>query len=110
MIQELRNIHPDPIAEIHPQVAKRHGIKEGDWISIESPRGKIRQKAKITTGIDHRVISIQHGWWFPELKSPGHGWKESNANILTDDDPSGYDKAMGATNLRVLLCQISRSH
>jgi anaerobic selenocysteine-containing dehydrogenase len=109
MIQELRKIHPDPIAEIHPQVAKKHRIKEGDWIFIESPRGKIRQKAKITTGIDPRVISAQHGWWFPELKGPGHGWKESNVNILTDDDPSGYDKAMGATNLRVLLCRISHA-
>ncbi len=28
---------------------------------IETKRGKIRQRAKITTGIDPRVIAAEHG-------------------------------------------------
>jgi len=106
MISWLREIATDPIVEIHPEVAKKHGIKEGCWVFIESPRGRIKQRAKLTTGIDPRVVSAQHGWWFPEVKTPDHGWKESNINILTDNDPDGYDNAMGSTNLRVLLCKI----
>lgn len=106
MIPWLREIHPDPIVEIHPEVAEKHGIKDGDWVFIESLRGSIKQCAKLTTGIDPRVVAAQHGWWFPEIKDPGHGWKESNINILTDNDPEGYDVAMGSTNLRVLLCKI----
>jgi len=106
MIPWLREIHPDPIVEIHPEVAEKHGIKDGDWVFIESLRGRIKQRAKLTTGIDPRVVAAQHGWWFPEIKDPGHGWKESNINILTDNDPEGYDVAMGSTNLRVLLCKI----
>ncbi|MFC2045512.1 molybdopterin-dependent oxidoreductase [Chloroflexota bacterium] len=106
MIPWLREIHPDPIVEIHPQVAKKHGINDGDWVFIESPRGRVKQRAKITTGIDPRVIAAQHGWWFPEIKTPDHGWDRSNINILTDNDPGGYDVAMGSTNLRVLLCNI----
>ena len=105
----LREQHPDPIVEIHPETAKLHAIKEGDWVYIETPRGKIRQRAKLTIGIDPRVVAIQHGWWFPEVKTPDHGWRESNAYILTENDPKGYDPAMGATNLRVLLCRICRA-
>ncbi|MFC2020768.1 molybdopterin-dependent oxidoreductase [Chloroflexota bacterium] len=106
MIPWLREIHPDPIVEIHPKVAEKHKIKEGDWIFIESPRGKVKQRARLTTGINPEVVAAQHGWWFPEMKDPGHGWNVSNINILTDNDPTGYDPAMGATNLRVLLCKI----
>jgi anaerobic selenocysteine-containing dehydrogenase len=106
MIPWLREIHPDPIVEIHPEPAQRHDIRDGDWVFIESPRGRIRQRAKLTTGIDPRVVAAQHGWWFPEIKYPGHGWNESNINILTDNDPKGYDVKIGATNLRVLLCKI----
>ncbi len=106
MIPWLREIHPDPIVEIHPETAKKHKIREGDWVFIESPRGRIKQKAKLTTGIDPRVIAAEHGWWFPEVKTPDHGWDRSNINILTDNDPRYYDAAMGSTNLRVLLCKI----
>jgi anaerobic selenocysteine-containing dehydrogenase len=106
MIPWLREIQPNPIVEIHPEVADRHGIKDGDWVFIESPRGRVKQRAKLTAGIDPRVVAAEHGWWFPEVKTPDHGWKESNINILTDNNPEGYDVAMGSTNLRVLLCNI----
>ena len=106
MIPWLREIHPDPIVEIHPETAQRHGIKDGNWVFIESPRGRIKQRARLTSGIDPRVVAAEHGWWFPEIKTPDHGWKESNINIVTDNAPEGYDVAMGSTNLRVLLCKI----
>ena len=105
----LREQHPDPVVEIHPETANEHAIKEGDWVYIETPRGRIRQRARLTVGIDPRVIAIQHGWWFPEVKTPDHGWRESNSNILTENDLAGHDPAMGATNLRVLLCNIHRA-
>jgi anaerobic selenocysteine-containing dehydrogenase len=92
--------------EIHPDTAAQHGIGDGEWVFIESPRGRVRQRAKLTTGIDPRVVAAEHGWWFPEVPGPDHGWDRANINVLTDNDPSGYDAAMGATNLRVLLCKI----
>jgi len=106
MIPWLREIHPDPVVEIHPQVAEKHGIKDNDRVFIESPRGRVKQRAKLTTGIDPRVVAAQHGWWFPEVKTPDHGWQESNINILTNNDAESHDVAMGATNLRVLMCKI----
>ena len=101
-----RELHKDPRVEIHPETAAKEGIKDGDWVIIESPNGKVRQRAKLSSGIDPRVVSAQHAWWFPEKKDPGHGWDESNINILTDNAYEGCDPAMGATNVRTLLCKI----
>jgi anaerobic selenocysteine-containing dehydrogenase len=106
MIPWLRECHPDPIIEIHPDIAKKHGIKEGDWVYIETPRGKIKQRARILPGMHPQVVCIQHGWWFPEIKTPDHGWDQSNSNILTDNDPKTLDIAVGASNLRTLMCKI----
>lgn len=102
----LRELHKDPVVEIHPDAAIKEGIKEGDWVIIESRTGKVRQRAKLTLGRDPRIVSAQHGWWFPENKDPGHGWDESNINILIDNSYEACDPAMGATNIRTLLCRI----
>jgi anaerobic selenocysteine-containing dehydrogenase len=102
----LREIRPDPIVEIHPETAARHAIGEGDWVLIESPRGAAKLRAKLNGGIDPRVVVAEHGWWYPEIKDPGHGWDVSNINMLTDNSHESMDPVMGATNLRVLLCSI----
>jgi len=102
----LRSLHRDPIVQIHPDAAANEGIKEGDWVVIESPRGKVRQRAQFFAGMDKRIVSAQHAWWFPEKKDPGHGWAESNINILTDNAYEGCDPTFGATNIRTLLCKI----
>ena len=104
----LREIRPDPIVEIHPVTAAKHCIREGDWIWIESIRGRAKERVKLNDGIDPRVIVAEHGWWYPEVKDPGHGWNISNINMLTDNSHASMDPVMGATNLRVLLCSISR--
>ncbi|MGB9886633.1 MAG: molybdopterin-containing oxidoreductase family protein [Moorellales bacterium] len=104
----LREIRPDPIVEIHPETAARHGIKDGDWVWIESPRGRVRQRARLNDGIHPRVVVAEHGWWFPEIKDPGHGWDIANINLLTDDAHETLDPVMGSTSLRVLLCNLRR--
>jgi len=102
---KLRKAQNDPIAEIHPETASRFGIANGNWMWIETRRGRMRQKAKLTTGIDPRVIHVQHGWWFPEQPGPDYGVWTSNANLLTNNQPP-YDPAMGTYQLRALLCRV----
>jgi anaerobic selenocysteine-containing dehydrogenase len=102
----LRELHRDPVVEIHPETAQKEGIKQGDWVILESPRGKVRQRAKLFEGMDPRVVSAEHGWWYPENKDPGHGWNASNINILTDNSFDNCDRAMGSTHVRTLLCKI----
>jgi anaerobic selenocysteine-containing dehydrogenase len=107
-IENLRKAHRYPIVEIHPQTAAPLGIENGDWVVIETRRGRIRQKAKLTTGIDPRVVHAEHGWWYPEVTDPEHGVWMSNVNVLTDNQPP-YDPAMGTYQLRGLLCRIARA-
>jgi thiosulfate reductase/polysulfide reductase chain A len=105
-LAKLRKAQRDPVAEIHPESAARFGIANGTWMWIETPRGRIRQKAKVTDGIDPRVIHVQHGWWFPEQPGPEYGVWTSNANLLTNNQPP-YDLAMGTYQLRALLCRVT---
>ena len=108
-IPSLRKLSPEPIVLIHPKTASHLGIDDGDWISIETKRGMIRQKAKLNTEIDPRVVILSFGWWFPERKDLElSGWKESNLNILTDNDPP-YDPAIGSTSLRAVPCRVYKS-
>jgi anaerobic selenocysteine-containing dehydrogenase len=106
MVPWLRECQYDPVCDINPELGAKHNIKDGQWMWIETLRGKVRQRARYNIAQDPRVVIAQHGWWFPEIKTPDHGWTISNANILTDNDPKTYDVAMGATNLRAHLCKI----
>jgi len=103
----LRKGHPDPLIEIHPDTAKALQIEDGDWAFVESPRGKVKFRAKLFDGIHPRVVTTEFGWWFPERGPPDYGWAESNINVLTMDGPP-LDPGMGATNLKGLMCKVSR--
>jgi len=103
----LRERQPYPIVQIHPKTAEELDIKDGDWVWIETPRGRIKQIAKLFEGINPRVVVAQASWWYPEDPPPDHGVWKSNTNILTSDQPP-YDPAIGSTTFRALLCRIYR--
>lgn len=107
MIKSLRKLNPDPIMEIHPETAGKLGIKSGDWVRIESRRGKIKQKALLTEGIHPRVVHAQHGWWFPEKGPPDYGFTESNVNVLAADMPC--DPHTGSESMRAFLCKVYKA-
>lgn len=112
----LREITPEPELEIHPDTAAGLGISDGDWAIVEDHRGKARFKARITPGIDPRVVHTDYAWWYPS--EPGalgsdasgvatglHGAYRSNPNLLVSSDPP-YDGGFGSTQLRGLLCRV----
>ncbi len=110
-VDSLRRRHPHPLVQINPETARELDIRDGDWVWIESPRGRIRMKCRLFDGIDARVVHAEHGWWFPEL--PGeepwlHGVWESNVNVLTNDDPDACNKLSGGWPLKTALCNIYR--
>jgi anaerobic selenocysteine-containing dehydrogenase len=105
-IASLRDSHPDPIIEIHPIAAKNLKIEDGDWVYIETKRGRIKQKAKLTECIDPRVVFAEYDWWFPEKDaSELFGWAESNFNMLTSNALL-YNREVGSVNLRGMLCKV----
>ena len=106
-VESLRRRRPDPCAELHPELASRYGIENGEWIKVRTRRGEIRMKAVVTTDIAPGVVNADHGWWFPEKTAPDFGVWDSNVNVLTSADPP-YDPAFGSYQLRGLLCCIAK--
>jgi anaerobic selenocysteine-containing dehydrogenase len=108
-IEPLRRSHSEPLIRIHPKTATKSGIKDGDWVYIETKRGRIKQKAILSDDIDPRVVMADFGWWFPEKGVQDlYGWAESNINVLTDNKPP-HSREMGSTNLRGILCKVYKA-
>ena len=104
-IRSLRKQHPFPLVSMHPETGARYNIREGDWVFIETARGRITQKALFVNDMRRDTVSCEMGWWYPEAGAPCYGWDESNANVLTVGAPP-YDSVGGAYQLRALLCRI----
>jgi anaerobic selenocysteine-containing dehydrogenase len=106
-IASLRSRHPEPLALLHPETAAALGIADGDRVVLETPRGRVRQRARLSAAIDPRVVVAEPLWWFPERSAADlHGWDEANLNALTSSDPP-YCREMGSTTLRGFLCRVS---
>ena len=102
-----REIEPDPFFEIHPDAAKKEGIKEGDWVFIESPNGRIRGKARLTKGLDARCIHVPRPGWrdaCQELGLEGYGTLGANINVLIPAEPS--DPQFGTPAMRSTRCRL----
>ncbi len=110
-LDELRKKYPNPLLQIHPETAHKLAVADGDPVHIETPLGRITQKAKLTTGIDPRVVHADGFWWYPEM--PGEepclfGVWESNINAILPDDPELCDFA-GDNPFRALLCKVYKA-
>lgn len=110
----LREIFPEPLVEINTRTAKELGIQNGDWVYLESPMGKCKQKAVVTEIVHPKVVVSNHDFWFPEapqaLPELG-GVFESNHNLLTYNDPSqGYDPLSGCPQLRGFLVKVYKAN
>lgn len=98
---------PVPRCEMHPDTAEELGLKAGDWVWIESKRGRVRMMLDVYMGIDPRAIEVCHGWWYPELPAPNHGWELSNINVLVDE--YSQDPIYGSTTLRGYLVKVYKA-
>lgn len=110
MQRELGRVkHPYPLMDIHPDTAQRLEIADGDWAYIETRRGRIKQKARYNDGILPNVVNCEANWWFPEMSANEpvlSGVWESNANVLTLDEPEACDELSGGWCNRALLCKV----
>ena len=95
-IKGLKEKSPEPFAEINRRTADRFGIREGDWIIVESNRGQIRVKALVTEEMREGVVSIPHGW-------P----REANVNLLTD--VHCREPIMGYPQMKSQLCSVRKA-
>ena len=63
------------------------------------------QRARLTDGLDPRVICASPGWWFPEGDpARQYDWGEANVNLLTSVEKLGRE--FGTPNLKGLPCRL----
>ena len=67
MIRRTGNVDilTEDVVMIHPDDAKKNLINEGDMVCIESPRGKVDVKARITDQVKPGILSTT--FHFPEV-------------------------------------------
>jgi assimilatory nitrate reductase catalytic subunit len=61
-IGPLVDQYPEPVVEIHPQVAERLGIANGDWTTVESRRGSCTFRAAVVRTIRPDTVFVPYHW------------------------------------------------
>ncbi|MEU9985083.1 molybdopterin oxidoreductase family protein [Streptomyces sp. NPDC050856] len=72
-VAELNAAAPGPFVELHPRLAERVGVTEGEPVAVVSRRGRAVAPARIVTGIRPDTVFMPFHW-------PGEG----RANTLTN--------------------------
>jgi anaerobic selenocysteine-containing dehydrogenase len=96
---------PYPTVDLNPDTAARLGLHEGEWVYIETKKGRIKQILKLDRDLHPGLVFPSMGWWFPEEPEDLFQFKKSNINVLTfieqPDDPE-----VGATELGAIPCRV----
>lgn len=88
------DILTEDVLLIHPEDAARHFIEEGDMVCVESPRGKVDIKARVTDQVRPGVLSST--FHFPEVM----------LNVITSDV---HDSEAMCPEYKVVACNIRKS-
>jgi anaerobic selenocysteine-containing dehydrogenase len=110
-LPSLRRRVPDPEVELHPAAAAERGIGAGDWVTVETPEGRVRARARLNESLAPGVACGQHGWWqaCPEIGAPAYdpfGPDGANLNLIIGN--AAIDPISGSVPHRAYLCQIRR--
>ena len=111
----LREIWPEPKVELNPDTAQELGIAAGDWVYVETKKGKTKLKAILTPALATNVVCTEHDWWFPEVDegnkdSELSGAYESNLSTIIDNDKAtGYDALIGTPILRGFFVNVYKA-
>jgi formate dehydrogenase major subunit len=92
----LSELQPELFAEIDPELAEREGIRDGEWMVIESPRAEIEARAKVTNRVrplrmgDRTIHQICLPWHFGSYRSNEQGVVGDTVNdlIAISGDPN----------------------
>lgn len=99
---QAQEMWSDQYVQIHTSRAAKLGIEDGDRVKIETAHGSIEAIAWLTTGIRETSVFVPIGWG---ERQPYHPWR--SVNFLTDK--TQRDPISDQTNLKSLLCRVSRA-
>jgi assimilatory nitrate reductase catalytic subunit len=72
---------PNPFIEVHPMLAQKLGLTEGDWATVESRRGSITLEVRVVRTIRPDTIFIPYHW---------AGKKSANQLTISAQDPISH--------------------
>jgi assimilatory nitrate reductase catalytic subunit len=61
-IGPLVDQYPEPLLELHPILARKHGIADGDWVTVESRRGSLTVRCQVVTTIRPDTVFVPYHW------------------------------------------------
>jgi anaerobic selenocysteine-containing dehydrogenase len=100
-IELLKKKSLAPTAYMNPKTAKDLGLKAGDWIYVETYKGRMKQQLAVQPGMHPKVVNVEFGWG-------DHCYEDSNMNIITDCLPP-WDADMGSVALRGYACRVYKA-
>jgi assimilatory nitrate reductase catalytic subunit len=77
-IGPLVDQYPEPLLELHPILAGKHTIANGDWVTVESRRGSLTVRCQVVTTIRPDVVFVPYHWG---------GAKSVNLATIAAQDP-----------------------
>ncbi|WMJ73608.1 molybdopterin oxidoreductase family protein [Cytophagaceae bacterium ABcell3] len=91
-IGKLQDFYPEPLLEIHPDMATKYGIKDREMVKVVTRRGEAEFPAQVVTTIRPDTVFIPYHW----------GGKKS-ANQLTN---SALDPTSKIPEFKVCACEL----
>jgi len=85
--------HPEDILELHPVDAEDRGVRDGDWVGVQSRAGETVLRARISERMQPGVVYTTFHW-------PGSG-----ANVVTTENS---DWATNCPEYKVTAVQVRR--
>jgi len=100
-IPGLLKLQPKPQVLINPADAEARGISDGNRVWVESPRGKVGVRARVTDDVLTGQVELNVGGGSP---IQAEEWREANANFVTDFE--NRDPISGFPVYKALLCDV----
>jgi len=94
-VSALTKAAAEPFVELHPQLARRLAVDDGDDVAVTSPRGTAVARARITTAIRPDTVFM-----------PFHWSGEGMANAVTND---ATDPISGMPEFKVCAVSVARA-
>src|SRR5690606_13186501 len=94
-IGALVDQYPEPLCEIHPNLAEEVGVESGDMVTLTSRRGSITLPAKVVSTIRPDTVFVPYHW-------PG----EKSVNRLTH---RSIDPVSGIPEFKVSAVRIEKA-
>ena len=102
-IEGLVRDNPEPTVEINPEDARSRDIETGDLVEVQTLRGSIPFRARVTEDIVRGAVECNMGGGTPVGPK---AWQEWNVNELTDLE--NYDEISGFPIYKALLCDVKK--